>query len=354
MKKFKKISQVILVLAFTATLFSCKKPPEEIPEDETGIFDIWVLNEGLKDMNNSSITAYNISTKDKISNLYRHANNNRQLGDLANDMLLYGSKVYIAVNGSNLIDVLDANNGVSLKQIKAEASQPRCIASHNGKIYVCYFDGNVAKIDTSSFQVERLVKVGRNPDGICVANNKLYVSNSGGMDFPNYDNTVSVIDLNSFSEIKKIIVRDNPTLIKSNKNGTVYVVSNGNYADVSPCLQRINSSSDEVEKVFNIEMQGFDIYNSSLYFYSYDYGNSSTSYQVLDLSKDSIINSNMISGSGLPTTPYNITINPKNGDIYITDALDYTSIGDVYCFGQNGQKKFQFEAGILPKKIIFR
>jgi Uncharacterized conserved protein len=354
MKKFKKISQVILVLTFTATLFSCKKLPEEIPEDETRTFDIWVLNEGLIDMNNSSITAYNILTKDKVSNLYRHANNNRQLGDLANDMLLYGSKVYIAVNGSNLIDVLDANNGVSLKQIKAEASQPRSIVSHDGKIYVCYFDGNVAKIDTSSFQVERLVKVGRNPDGICVANNKLYVSNSGGMDYPNYDNTVSVIDLNSFSEIKKIIVGDNPTLIKSNKNGDVYVVSNGNYADISPCLQRINSSSDVVEKVYGMEVTGFDIYNNSFYFYTNNYMSGSIVYQILDLSKDSIVNSNMISGSSLPTTPYNITINPKNGDIYITDALDYTSTGDVYCFGQNGQKKFQFEAGILPNKIIFR
>ena len=354
MKKLKIINQVILVLALTAVLFSCKKPPEEIPEDEIGTFDVWVLNEGLWNMNNSGITAYNTLTVDRIADIYKYANNNRQLGDVANDILVYGSKVYVAVNVSDQIEVMDKTTGISLKQITGSAKQPRCIASHNGKIYASYFDGSVVKIDTASLQIEATIQAGRNPDGICVANNKLYVCNSGGLDYPNYDKTVSVIDLNLFSEIKKIDVRDNPTSIKADKNGNVYVVSNGNYEDISPCLQRINSSSDVVEKVFPLEIVNFDIYKSSLYFYTYDYSTNDASYRVLDLSKDSVVNTNFISGSSLPKTPYSLAINPLNGDIYLTDALDYTSTGDVYCFGQNGQKKFQFEAGIVPKKVIFK
>ena len=52
-------------------------------------------------------------------------------------------------------------------------------------------------------------------------------------------------------------------------------------------------------------------------------------------------------------TPYGIAVNPENGDVYLTDAYQYTTNGDVYCFGSNGQKKFQFEAGINPNSIIF-
>ncbi len=65
------------------------------------------------------------------------------------------------------------------------------------------FDGSIVKIDTASLQIEATATAGRNPEGVCVVNNKLYVSNSGGLDFPNYDNTVSVFDLNSFAEINR-------------------------------------------------------------------------------------------------------------------------------------------------------
>ena len=354
MKKCTKINQVILMLALAAMLFSCKKPPEEEFPEEDAIFDVWVLNEGLMNMNNGSITAYNTLTKDRIGDIYKHANNNRQLGDVANDMLVYGSKVYVVVNVSNQIEVMDKNTGISLKQITGSTKQPRYISSHNGKVYASYFDGSVVKIDTASLQIEATVKVGKNPDGICVANNKLYVCNSGGLDYPNYDKTVSVIDLGSFSEIKKIDVQDNPTSIKADKNGNVYVVSNGNYNDVLPCVQRINSQTDKVEKVFDLSVISFDIYNQSLYFFTYDYFTSKSSYQILDLAKDSVVNKNFIADGNALQTPYGISINQQNGDIYITDAGDYTSTGDVYCFGQNGTKKFQFEAGIVPKKVVFK
>jgi YVTN family beta-propeller protein len=352
MKKRIKINWLITFLLVSTVFFACKEPKEETSDDLT--FDILILNEGLWNMNNSSITAYNIATKDRIGDYYKHANNNRSLGDMANDILVYGSKVYVVVNGSNQINVIDKKTGISIKQISGTSSQPRCVTSHNGKVYACYFDGSVVKIDTATLQIEATIQVGRNPDGICTANNKLYVSNSGGLDYPNYDNTVSVIDLNSFSETKKITVQLNPTLIKADKNGNVYVVSNGNYDDVSPCLQRINTISDEVEKIFDLGVKSFDIYNNFLYFYTYDYNTGKAYYQTLDLQKDSIVNKNFISGNNLPQVPYGITINQSNGDIYITDALDYKSIGDVHCFSSNGQKKFQFEAGIVPKKVVFK
>jgi DNA-binding beta-propeller fold protein YncE len=271
-------------------------------------------------------------------------------------MQVYGSKVYVAVSTSSLIDVINAETATSIKQIplfaNGIASQPRQIACHNGKVYVCCFDGSVVKIDTVSLQIEATATAGRNPDGICIANNKLYVSNSGGLDFPNYDSTVSVFDLNTFSETKKITVKINPATIKADKYGNIYVVSKGNYEDISPCLQQINTATDQVEHLFEIEVAGFDIYNNSMYFYTYDYSTRKALYQIFDLSSKTITNTNFITENSLPKTPYGIDVNPYNGDIYITDALDYTSVGDVYCFSKEGKKKFQFEAGMIPKKVI--
>ncbi|MDR1459851.1 MAG: hypothetical protein LBI60_06525 [Bacteroidales bacterium] len=344
-----------LILLFCFVLLSCEKTAEE--EEERLSFDVLVLNEGLWNMNNAGITGYNSTSGKRVDDVYSQANNGRKLGDLANDVHLYGSKVYIAVTTSNQMDVLDAETGVSLRQIPFSPSgiaQPRRITSYKGKIYVCCLDGSIVKIDTTSLQIETAVKAGRNPDGICVANNKLYISNSGGLDFPNYDNTVSVFDLNTFTEIKKIPVKINPTLIKADENENVYVVSMGNYEDISPCMQRINSVTDQVERIFEIEIANFDIYKNFLYFYTYNYSTQQASYQILDLLEDSVTNTNFITEAHLPQTPYGINIDARNGDVYITDAMDYTSTGDVYCFSKEGRKKFQFEAGVIPKKVIVK
>ncbi|MDR0368154.1 MAG: hypothetical protein LBH82_03315 [Bacteroidales bacterium] len=346
----KKYQIVFAFIALGVTLFSCRKPEPDAPEDAT--YNVWVLNEGIWNMNNAGITAYNTSTQQRLGDIYQHVNR-RGLGDVANDILVYGSKAYIVVNNSNRIDVVDKNTGVSIKQISGSASQPRCLAACNGKIYASYYSGVVAKIDTALLQIEATVSVGRNPDGICAANNKLYVCNSGGLDFPNRDNTVSVIDLDAFSEIKKISVRINPTSAKANRNEEVYVVSNGNYEDIPPCLQRINVHTDEVEKTFELEVVNFDIYNNAMYFYTYNYSTQKSSYQIFDLQKESITNTQFLSGT-LPKTPYGIYINQSNGEIYITDALDYSSTGDVYCFHADGTKKFSFEAGRCPKKVVIK
>jgi hypothetical protein len=354
-----RIYQAGVIVIFCFVLFSCKKPQENVPDDSDNlVFDVLVLNEGVWNMNNAGITAYNTVSGKRMEDFYSHANSNRKLGDLANDMQIYGSKLYVAVTTSSQIDVMDAETGVSVKQIPlfrdGIASQPRQIACHNGKVYVCCFDGTVVKIDTVSLQVEATARAGRNPDGICVANNKLYVSNSGGLDFPNYDSTVSVFDLNTFTETKKIVVKINPGVIKADKSGYVYLVSHGDYEAVRPCLQRLNASTDQVEQTFDVEISDFDIYGNSLYFYAYDYSTNKTAYQIFDLLKGSVTNTNFISDDAFPETPYSINVNPFTGDIYITDALNYTSIGDVYCYSSDGKKKFQFESGMLPKKVIVK
>ena len=72
--------------------------------------------------------------------------------------------------------------------------EPRYIAFHKEKAYVCSYDGTVARIDTASLAIDAMTTVGRNPDGICVQDDKLYVSNSGGLDHASglgVDNTVS-------------------------------------------------------------------------------------------------------------------------------------------------------------------
>lgn len=338
-------------------VISCKPdPPQPEPEPMPDVYakGLYILNEGLFQMNNSTLSYYDYTTGAFTSNIFLDVNH-RGLGDVGNDLQQYGNKLYIVVNNSNIVEVVDVKTVQSLKTINLPQKQPRYVAFLDGKAYISCFDGDVVRVDTTSLEVEATVHTGLNPDGICACNGKLYVSNSGGLNSPDYNNTVSVIDPASFTVIKDITVGINPTRIKSWQDRYVYVVSNGNYNDVNFNFQKIDAQSDKVVKTYNMEVVNFDIYQNIAYIYTYNYSSMTSAWiKVLDLETDEVIKDQFISDGTQLKTPYGIKVNPLNGDVYITDAGTFTTNGDVYCFDQNGKKKFSFEAGLNPSAMTFR
>ncbi len=348
----------MLVMGMVAAiaLAGCEKPkppkPDPVDPTETAASGVYVLCEGLMDMNNTTLTFYNFLTND-IDNNFFLTQNGRGLGDTGNDLKAYGSKMYCVVNVSETVEIMELKSAKSLKQISLPGKQPRRIAFADGYAYVCCFNGDVVKIDTATMEVTATAQAGSNPDGICAANGKLYVANSGGLNYPNYGNTVSVFDLATFTHLKDITVVINPTRMAADSQGDVYLVSNGNYTSVPMTFQRIDSQTDEVVQTFDFAVTNFAICDNLCYFYHYDYGTEQCSVKVMDVMTEQIINEHFIADGTNLRTPYGIAVNPENGDVYLTDAYQYTTNGDVYCFGSNGQKKFQFEAGLNPNNIIF-
>ncbi|MDR1951161.1 MAG: YncE family protein, partial [Bacteroidales bacterium] len=157
---------VILTIFFVSCIKEPKKQDVIIPDS-----GLLVLNEGLRGMNNSSITYYDFETDSVHQDMF-FRQNNRDLGDIANDILIYGGKIYITVGFSSTIEVTD----LTLKTIKqislkdgSKNREPHGLAAHNGKIYIACFDGHVAKLDTASLIVEGFVKVGDNPENIAIS-----------------------------------------------------------------------------------------------------------------------------------------------------------------------------------------
>lgn len=371
MRKIKPIQWVCLLMGCVLPLFyaSCDdmedKPVTSTVEGqitETGTAEIYILSEGLFNLNNSSLTRYSFRTHQLKTN-YFSTINKRGLGDTANDIALYGNKLYIVVNVSSTLEVVDFTTGQSIKQIpmrteNGSSRQPRHIAFHKDKAYVCSFDGTVARIDTTSLEIEAMVKAGRNPESLCVQNEKLYVSNSGGLDYSEgigVDNTVSVIDLASFTEIKKITVGPNPGCILPDSENFVYVATHGkNIVEGDYHLVKINSHTDEVERVFDEKVMNFAIQGNVGYLYNYNYQTEDASIKMFNLQTGETIREHFITDGTQIHTPYGIHINPYSGNIYITEAYSYTVTGDVLCFNQNGQLQFRLNRiGLNPNTVVF-
>lgn len=356
MKKF------LLPALIATVLFSCDKDKKKKNTDETFVLNsgLLVLNEGSPDGNNASITYYDAENDTVIQDLF-FKQNERKLGSTANDLLVYGGKIYISVGGSSQLEVCDLNLK-SIRQIPLfvageKAREPHGLACHNGKVYVALFDGNVARIDTSTLNVD-YTAVGRNPENICTSNGFAYVTNSGGLDWNDtivgYDRTVSVIDLNTFTEVKKIDVGINPFSIGADEDGNIIVGCRGNYGAIPFTLQRINASNHEVYTFANVTASDFAMYKSTAYFYSLTYnsewaiaGITYTAYNTKDETEESFsVDKNLVQ------YPYAINVNSENENVYISDAGNFTDEGKAFVFNKSGVKQFDFVTGIAPRKIV--
>jgi hypothetical protein len=325
--------------------------PEEEPYIPSEYY--YVLNSGNDGSNNASLTLYDVKEGTAVQEFF-YAQNNRKLGDTGQDIIAYGNKIYIAVYGESTIEVTDPE-AKSIKQIKTEG-QPRHFTTHGGKVYVTYYNGYVAKIDTTSLTVEAKTQVGRNPDELVVANGKLYVANSGGLDFATetgYDKTVSVIDLATFTETKKIEVIINPEKMETDHNGGVYVISNGNYNMGTPpipnTLQRIDTHTDEVTVIDQATMMTLS--NGILYYIYSPWGASEINYYTYHTATQSRQSDHFI-GQTTIASPFQINYDDTCEQLFITTS-DYTNDGDVYVFDQANNFKTKFEAGLNPMKVIY-
>ncbi|WP_294083918.1 YncE family protein [Proteiniphilum sp. UBA5384] len=354
--------KIFFYLTLLAALFITACSDDDNPIDNgnpsTEGKTLLILSEGSWNGNNSTLARYDLSTRDLDKDYFKSVNK-RGLGDTGNDMLLYGSKVYIIVNMSSTIEVMNVSTGISqsieMKKEDGSGKQPRRIASHNGKVYVTSFDDTVTCIDTTSLAISGSVDVGMNPEAIVVKNNKLYVANSGF----GFDNTVSVIDISgeTMKEEKKIEVGPNPVNMGSDSQGDLYISlmatydQEGNITEAAS-FKRIKPASGEVETIEAVESPDrFVIADNKAYIISNVNGTSKI--VVYDCLQEKVVSENFIQdGTKITNTIYNISADEKSGEFFITET-DYTTPGSVYCFDKDGKLQYTIaDLGINPTTAI--
>lgn len=306
----------------------------------------YILNGGNWNENNASLSYYNLTTGEMTADVYK-TKNGKGLGDGAEQLIVYGSKMYITVSGSNRLVVLDMD-GKELKSITPEGGEPmnpRCMAAGNGKVYVSYFYGHsVAMLDTASLSIEKEVKVGRYPEQLTVTNGKIYVANSGGNDHPNYGKTVSVIDQNSFAVEKEIEVAFNPVGITSDSQGDVYVISWADHGKTTDqALQRIDSKTGEVSTIGKATKMSI-IHDKIYTYFSQYYNSSGISYIEYDALTEKVVNDKFIADNTIVQSPNAITVDPVSQNIFVT-YFDYASTSTMYIFTADGKLQETIDTG---------
>lgn len=369
---------LIFNLSVTLSFFSCRTDGDDIipptptpvtPGEEGDIKGFFLLNEGNMGSNKASLDYFDYELGLYYKNIFPQQNPNvvKELGDVGNDIQIYGNKLYAVINCSHLVEVMDVNTAKHI----ATVSVPNCryIRFDKGFAYVTSYAGPVlidpnarlgyvAKIDTASLSVVDTCVVGYQPEEMVIRDNKLYVANSGGYRVPEYDNTVSVIDLDQFKELKKITVAINLHRMELDNYGNIYVSSRGDYKNIHSNTYIINRN-DMVSDNLKLPASNMTLCGDSLYVYSTEWshttGKNSISFAIVNTRTKSIVSRSFITDGTDKTieVPYGIAVNPETREIFITDAKNYVTPGSLFCFGPDGKKKWEVITGDIPAHIVF-
>jgi hypothetical protein len=341
------------------------------------IIGMYLLNEGNMGSNKSSLDYLDLSGKDAtvhyLRNIYSERNPETvmMLGDVGNDIQIYGSRLWLVINCSNKVEVAQANDAVRIGKVDI----PNCryvtfkdryayVSSYVGSVYSGSTSplGSVYKVDTLSLQKVDSCSVGYQPEEMAIVDNKLYVANSGGYLVPKYDRTVSVVDLITMREERKIDVAPNLHRCRADRYEQLWVSSRGDYERNNSCLtwmQKNAYGKMEVGGRLDVAVSDMCIVGDSLYYYGSEWNEeaqrNTVNYGIINVRTHEVLKTTLFGAKEIAAMrmPYGIIVNPENKDFYLMDAKNYVSSGSLRHFFADGTFDRKWTTGDIPSRAVF-
>jgi YVTN family beta-propeller protein len=356
----KFLTFISLVLTFS--LLSCDKADDIKPllNLNNGAF---ILNQGAWLSANASVSFYRFDDHSVTPELFKKVNGNI-LGDVLQDLIITDDNIFMVLNGSNYIQVVEREDFKWVETIE-DLNNPRYLQVHDNSLFITQWgsgegNGQVVVIDLESLSITSRIDVGKGPEGILIHNNLIWVANSGGY---KSDNSISIINPTTLSVEKTVEVSDGPKHFVVDATNDVWVICFGSliYDDnwsvvdeTASNLVKLSGNTQELLKTIKISdtihPSNIDINPAGSVVYTSD----SRGIFAFDTTNalEEFPESPLISGSF-----YGFNVNPANGDIYACQVTSFTQPGKIIIHnGTNGNVKRTLEEniGIGPARIVFQ
>ncbi len=312
---------------------------------------LFVVNEGNFMYGNATLSFYDTLKKEVQNDIFYRVNG-LPLGDVAQSMSVRNSKGYIVVNNSGKIYVIDTATGKYTGKINGLVSPRYLHFVNNEKAYVSdLYAGKITIVNISGNVISGHIPCPSHPstEEMVQSGKKLFVTCWSG------DKTILVIDTEKDQVINEIPTGDQPCGIVMDRYNKIWVLcqsAQGDPAKGTPVLQRIDPISEKADLSLNFPAGTkpvkltIDGHGENLFYLS---GNEvfrmSAVAQSLPVKPLVSLNTKLLYGLG---------IDPLNGDIYVSDALDYQQPGWINRFDRSGVLRDRFKTGIIPGRFCFQ
>ncbi|NUM31921.1 MAG: hypothetical protein HUU47_06320 [Bacteroidetes bacterium] len=319
-------------------------PPAGFAKNE-GFF---LTNEGTFGLGNASLYFINLKDESKNTNsdLF-YAANGRKCGDVLQSINLIGENLWLVINNSGKIEVINSENLKTVQTIKNFKSPRYTLKVNEEKVYVSDLYSNaISIVNSNNFTKVGEIKCSGWTEEMILVNNKVWVTNHNS-------NYVYIIN----PETDKIsdsleIAWGGSSIIYDNSNKIWVLCSGDATKNKTGGLFCIDEKKMKIEKKilfdkpdfnpirlkFNKENDSFLFVYKGIYKFS-KYANSLPSNPIIAEKKGSSF--------------YGLTVDKTNGNILIADAGDYLSSGQILVYSPTGHFIKSYKAGIIPSDFFW-
>ncbi|WP_372776126.1 hypothetical protein [Mangrovibacterium sp.] len=322
----------------------------------------YIVNYGGYEKATSSITKYDFEADEITEFYYQLQNNYAEITSAPEFAYEYEDRIYLMNNAPDNIIAVDPLF-VAQDTITTSIVKPRACVGNGDYLYISCWGGSVwtdasvsylVKYNVVTKTVEKTISLPGGPEGIQVANGKLYVA-------LNYQQAIAVMDL-STEEISYIATPAVSSNLVKDSSGNLYValVSTYSYASSQTGLGYINTTTDEltVYELDNVSTSYASILalskdQSKVYVVAAAYDaswNMVGGVQVFDVASKSFEASALVSGV---TGVNGVSVNPNDGKVYVLVSNGSTTKGTMQIYDADGTYEETKTVGAAPTMTIF-
>ncbi len=318
-----------------------------------------VVNEGGFGSANGTLTFFDEASGQIDQNIFRNEGGDFA-GDVVQSIAFSGDKGYVVINGDNKVEIVNGNTFEHLESIESsDLDKPRYVEVIDGKAYISVWgpyeeggfsliDSYVLVVDLNTNSVIKKIETDEGTENLLFGGKYLFASNHnfGG------SNSVAVIDPTTNSLVKHIELASGPAGSVLDSNGKLWVICTGDFGAANGQLFRIHPETLEVEESIELNVNpdvdlGITpdksklIYSVGSSIYSISISATLAPVDKLFEAEDVVYN-------------YAMNVDPDSGNIWIADALNFSTEGKVYVYTNSGVPVTSFNAGISPTQVVFK
>jgi DNA-binding beta-propeller fold protein YncE len=344
----------LIVIICSIFAFSCNKEDEKldtkpfsIPQDTSSqsTAAVFVVNEGNFQWGNASVSLYDVKNKLVEEDVFKKVNA-RPLGDVAQSLEYFNGKFYLTVNNSQKIEILNTNTFQATGVISSLHSPRYFKGITSSKAFVSnIWSNSISVIDLISNTIIKNIPCKGWTEEMLLFKEKCFVSNM----FSEYIYVINTISEQLEDSIK---VGYASSSLQLDKNGKLWVLCSGDQQKgFKGGIYKIDPDVKQVELALVFPNAGDDpkklrINNTRDTLYYLNKGVYKMSITDFQLPANAFISPQV--------NFYGLGIDPKSGEIYVSDAIDFVQRGTVYHYTPSGTLINSFKAGIIPGEFYFK
>lgn len=331
---------VYLFLFISLGISACFKADEEALPINTQSGTLLVLNEGNFQWGNASLSAFDLKSREPIGKDVFHAANKRILGDVLQSALLLNNELWLVINNSGKIEIVNPVDFKSIRTIEGLQS-PRylCKISDNEVALSDLYSGKISFLDIQTGKINHELYLSEWTEQMYLHQNILWVT------APKSE-YVYRVDVQSKALIDSIHIGYGSFAIKESISKIIYIATKGKVDE------NIDSEVHKYDLITDRKLTTFKTFKGEM---------------IRDIATDSkgdlyYISNNVvmrwqdsllapITFFSEPTDHF-YSLEIMNDFLYVGNAFDFVRNGEVKVYDLNGSFVQNLEAGRIPNGFL--